>query len=170
MHKEKHFKLTSNTMCEVPDDLKNYICEFAANDMKLWRPFFSPTTGTFSWKVNRHCAKYIKLSRVFVFRHIKTNTRIQLSQPREENDRREQSFMGEVDIVSNGIDTVCITFCLDEDTYVARFVRTCKKTNGRLYKNGIDYGHIIDSGIKWNPDKTTVSYVWLSSLTMLWHL
>jgi len=155
-------------MCELPDDIKNYICEFAAYDMKLWRPFFSPTTGTLYWKVNRHCAKYIKLSRVFICRHIKTNTRIELSQPREE---KETTFMGEVDIVSiYGIDTVCITFCLDENTYVARFVCACKNTNGRLYKNGIDYGHIINAIVKWNPDKTKVMYVSLTSQTLLWHL
>jgi len=52
-----------NKMLSIPIDIVNYICEFAADNNKLWYPFFSPKTEKVSWKVNRYCTKYNTLSR-----------------------------------------------------------------------------------------------------------
>lgn len=157
-------------MTELPDDIKNYICDFAVDDTKIWRPFFSPTTGKFSWKVNRDCLKYIELSRNFI-RLFKTITRLDLHRPREDVS---QCYICELSLAMTYIaEVVCVKFTLNDDKYVARFVRNRKDTKtdmeGYLYKNDNIHGYITKSIIKWNPyiksEPYDVSYVYLVSMT-----
>jgi hypothetical protein len=49
-----------NKMRELPVNVVNLICEWAAQDDIDWYPFFCPKTHNLSWKVNKHSRKFIE--------------------------------------------------------------------------------------------------------------
>lgn len=44
-------------MINLPIDVINLICQFAASHDKIWYPQFSPKTHRLKWKVNKFCKK-----------------------------------------------------------------------------------------------------------------
>lgn len=61
-------------MVLLPINVINLITKFAAEDDKLWYPFFSQDTHKLTWKVNKCCRKYIEKSHIIL--HNKLYSRI----------------------------------------------------------------------------------------------
>lgn len=157
-------------MTSLPIDIVNYICEFVHDETQLWRPVFSPNTGLVScWKVNPHCIKYIELSHNFI-RFFKTETRLKLCEPMEDILYCDLEL-----VMTYNVETAYLKFALNDDKYVARFVRTRKDqdtytVDGCLYKNGDKCRFIInDTFIKWGQYQKSygVSYVYLTYTTVM---
>lgn len=89
-------------MTVIPIDIVNHICEYAAQDDKLWYPVFDLNTRKVYWKINKYYKTNIKKNQIFYNSNAHNLPSIYQSQIYSKNFNNESFVLqGQLDLITN---------------------------------------------------------------------
>lgn len=160
----------NNKMIDLPVNVVNLICEWAAQEDIDWYPFFCPKTHKLSWKVNKHSIKFIENGNIILHNRLD-------SYLVEGMIDIHNGLAGEYELHYKGIlfQFIDCTFNLyievdtetdntKKDKFIYRAMLSFDGTPGRgllrtrpniiydLYLNGTRYGFIYDAWCNYNDN------------------